>query len=50
MKVIYYLANYLFKQMTFEDTALYKQSREREDSKYRGLTFDFFFSDFGSEI
>lgn len=29
MKVIYNLTNYLFKQMCFENTALYKQSRKR---------------------
>lgn len=42
IKVIYNLANYLFKQMSFGDTALYKKSRKREDSNYRGLMCDFF--------
>lgn len=42
MEVIYNLANNLFLKKSFGDTALYKQSRKRDYSSYRGRMFDVF--------
>lgn len=48
MKIIYNLPNYLFKQMSFGNTALYKQSGKREDSSYRDIVHLIFFFKFCS--